>query len=419
MTTIIRQDIESIFNAAVNAVQADEAIRSELSLVNGRSLAIGSHQIDIGPDGVYTIAIGKAAVALTDAAIGVIGDRFSAGIAVTKSEPSLSDERVTVLHGSHPVPDSKSLEAGAAILQFAADIPPGALVLCLLSGGGSSLVESLRDGVDLHRLRELTTTLLRSGASIHELNAVRSRLSRIKAGGLLQALAHTHVLNLIVSDVLGDDLYTIASGPTVPAGDADTDDVVRQYLLSGSLPAPEVRTATVVPLTIIAANLERAIQAATNQAVALGYRIVVLTQSLVGEAREIGSTFGAIMVDSVAGKSSFGPRTCILAGGETTVTVKGDGVGGRNTEASLAAAIRLTGVGGAALGFLATDGDDGTSNVAGAIVDGDTVPVEHRRAAVASLATNDSFTFLNERGVVVKTGPTGTNVNDLVIGLIE
>jgi glycerate 2-kinase len=322
------------------------------------------------------------------------------------------------MRGAHPVPDERSLAAGEAVLQFAASMPAGALVLCLISGGGSALVESLRDGVDLARLRALTSGLLHAGASIHEMNVVRSRLSRIKAGGLLASLSHTRVHNLIVSDVLGDDLRTIASGPTVPPIPADADEVLHRFGISGSIPGVVEAGTLAMPPTTVIANLSIALDTAASAAARLGYEPIVLTRSLDGEAREVGRTIAAMLADGAAGNATFGSETCLLLGGETTVTVRGHGVGGRNTEAALAAAIRLAGVSGVAVGCLATDGDDGATGAAGGIVDGTTVSDDRLRDARRALAENDSFTFLRERGADLVTGPTGTNVNDLVIGLI-
>jgi glycerate-2-kinase len=418
MRSSLRGDIEQIYHAALEPVRADEAVRANLSWSADSRLAIAGQVVEIGDDGVYAVSIGKAAVAMVFAAADVIGTQFTAGIAVTKSEASSCDPRIRVMQGSHPVPDEQSLTAGAEVLRFAGAVPDGALVLCLISGGGSALVESLREGVDLARLRELTSRLLREGASIHELNAVRSRLSQIKAGGLLRALSRTRVHNLIVSDVLGDDVRTIASGPTVPLGNADAEAVMRKYGMPGSIPERiEAEELTMPPTTIIA-NLSAAVDAAAGRAAALGYTPVVLSRSLDGEAREVGRLLATIVADCAAAETAFGQRSCLLAGGETTVTVRGDGVGGRNTEAALAAAIRLAGVENTAIGFLATDGDDGASGASGGIVDGTTVAANERSDALEALAKNDSYTFLRERGAALSGSQTGTNVNDLVIGLI-
>ena len=401
MTSSMRQDVEAIYRASIAAVRADYAVRANVHVFEDGTLVVAGNRIEIGPEGVFSIAIGKAAVAMTDSAAHAIGERFVAGIAITKAEGASEDPRVTVLRGSHPVPDERSLVAGDAVLRFVASIPAGAVVLCLISGGGSALVESLHDGVSLERLRELTSGLLKAGASIHELNAVRSRLSRIKAGGLLGELQHVRVINLIVSDVLGDDLETIASGPTVPAHATDADEVMRRFWMTGGLPTMRSRPQLELPPTSVIANLSLAIDTAERTARERGYSPVVLTRSMTGEARETGSLMAAIVADSSAGHSSFGARTCLIAGGETTVTVRGDGLGGRNSEAALAAAIKLSGVADVALGFLATDGDDGATGAAGAIIDGSTVRAEATNDALSALEANDSFPFLRDRGAAL------------------
>lgn len=414
----LRRNVETIFNAALDSVRASDATRRQLSIDEAGRLRIGDAWVRIGPRGVFAIAIGKASIAMIDAAAAALGDHFTAGLAVTKSESAAHDPRIAVIHGAHPVPDERSIAAGDAVLRFAAGVPDDAVVVCLISGGGSALAERLRDGVDLGQLQDLTSSLLRAGATIHELNAVRSRFSQIKAGGLLRALSHTRVHNLIVSDVVGDDLQTIASGPTAPPVDGDPGAIMRAYGLSGMAPSVDDGVHLSLPPTTVVASLSIAIDKAASTAESLGYAPVVLTRSLSGESREAGRLFAAMLADGASGTTSFGKRTCLLAGGETTVTVRGSGIGGRNTEAALAAAIRLSGVAGVAVGFLATDGDDGVTGASGAIVAGDTVEPSTLRKAKAALADNDSFTFLRERDTILVTGPTGTNVNDLVIALI-
>jgi hydroxypyruvate reductase len=218
--------------------------------------------------------------------------------------------------------------------------------------------------------------------------------------------------------VLGDDVQTIASGPTVPLGNADAESVLLRYGIHGPIPEPATSIESAMPPTTIVANLSTAVDAASECAEALGYAPVVVTRSLDCEAREAGRLFASILADSVGARTAFGGRTCLLAGGEMTVTVHGDGTGGRNTEAALAAAIRLAGVQNAAIGFLASDGDDGASGASGGIVDGATVSDAERNDALDALAKNDSYTFLSRRGAALPGGETGTNVNDLVIGLI-
>ncbi|MGH9174886.1 MAG: MOFRL family protein, partial [Vicinamibacterales bacterium] len=231
-------------------------------------------------------------------------------------------------------------------------------------------------------------------------------------------LSHVRIYNLIVSDVLGDNLQTIASGPTVSPGSTDPRAILENFDISFTMPDIAQPGQLPTPPTSIVANVSIAIDAAAEAAAELGYAPVILTRTIDGEAREAARFIAGMIVDSTCGATSFEPGTCLLAGGETVVTVRGSGLGGRNSEAALAAAIRLSSVPNVALGFLATDGDDGVTSAAGCIVDGETVPAENVRDACVALVDNDSFGFLREREAALQTGPTGTNVNDLIIGLI-
>ncbi len=244
-------------------------------------------------NGIYIIAIGKAAALMAAGAAEALGDRVAGGIVVTKHPVRTRLPEFIYLTGAHPIPDARSLEAGQAVLTFAEDLPADGRVICLISGGGSALVESLRPGFELDDLQEITATLLRAGAPIEELNAVRSRLSNIKGGGLLRALGDRALVNLIVSDVLGDNLQAIASGPTViPVQSSSAEEIVERYSLEIRL--PEVSKSIVRPPveTIIVANLPMAIEAAAEEAQDLGLRPQLLTSQLEGEAREAGGTDG-------------------------------------------------------------------------------------------------------------------------------
>jgi glycerate 2-kinase len=419
MTTDLVADVRHIYSRAIERVRADGAVKAALRRESGRMI-VADTAYAIPEQGVYLIALGKAAVAMSGGAVEQLGNVVRAGVAVTKAEDGRETADITVLRGSHPVPDERSLAAGGSVAAFARQIPAGALVVCLISGGGSALVEALRAGVTLDNLRSVTSDLLRAGASIQELNAVRSRLSRLKAGGLLSMLAHTTVVNLIVSDVLGDELQAIASGPTVNVRSSlQAEDVLERYGVSATLPTEETAADDVSePATFVIANVSLAMHAAADAARELGYEPILLTRGIDGEAREVGRLFGSIVRDARSELSTLVSGSCLIAGGETVVTLRGEGIGGRNTEAALAAALRLSGTPAVALGFLATDGDDGVTGAAGAIVDGDTVRPQDVLAGRAALDANDTFTFLSERVATWVTGPSGTNVNDLVIGLV-
>ena len=410
--------IQHIYRAAVDAVLPATVIPESVSLT-GSVLEIGERIFEMSGRNLYVLAIGKAAGEMMGAFESIAGDRIAGSVAVVKDAPPGLSLTAEVLVGSHPVPDERSLQAGARVLEFARSVPDGSLVVCMISGGGSALLESLRPGVDLNELRDVTRQLLNAGATIHELNAVRARLSALKAGGLLASLGNVDVVNLVISDVLGDDLSTIASGPTVPARTSiDPNDVLQRYNIKATLSDERRRELAVEPYSLVVGNLQKAVRAAAHAADKYGLRPIVLAESLEGEAKHVGSTIATIIADTRHGRTSFHDGTCFIAGGETTVTVAGQGSGGRNTEAALSAALRLSGIENVAVGFLASDGDDAETGAAGGIVDGDTVKDLDRQQALMALANNDSYTYLKRKGAAWGTGPTGTNVNDLVIGIV-
>ena len=314
------------------------------------------------------------------------------------------------------------------------------LVVVLISGGGSALMTYPADGVGLEEVRELTGMLLRSGATINELNAVRKHLSSFKGGQLAERAYPATVVSLILSDVVGDPLDTIASGPTAPDGSTfgDAVEVLRRYGLwksaaasirrrledgvrgrIGETPKPGDRTFDKVFNVVVGSNLVAA-RAAVERAAALGYNALLLSTRVEGEARHVGTVYAGIAKDAAASGHPVPVPAAVIIGGETTVTVRGSGRGGRNQELALSAAMRIEGMD-AVVAALATDGIDGPTEAAGAIVDGWTM----RRARamgldpVESLRDNDSYRFFSRLGDAILTGPTGTNVNDLALILVS
>lgn len=415
-----RAALKRIWSAGVAAADPTAVVAAAVHVRPDGTVQIGDTRLPSGP--VWAIAIGKAASAMDAGFREALGERLVGSIVVGKGPDTGSDGSQAgsrrYLRGSHPVPDQRSLDAGAAVLAFADAIPAGAAVVCLISGGGSALVDVLRDGVELADLQSVTRDLLASGATIQEMNAVRGRLSRIKAGGLRRVLAHTRAVSLVVSDVLGSDPASIASGLTAEPSALRAEDVLSQYGIERVLPAVPEPGAETAHETLIVADVSTAIDAAAAAARAEGFVPQVLLRDLDGEAREVGRLLAGIVRATAAEPVTRG--TCLIAGGETTVTMRTtpNGPGGRNCEAALAAALRISGAGtDVTLAFLATDGDDGTTGAAGAIVDGDTVPARLRRQAETALATHEAYGFLRERGALWSPGISGTNVNDLVIGL--
>ncbi len=432
----LRAAARGILHQALLAADPHRLVRRQLSLRAGALEAAGRRH-PLGRGRVALVAVGKAAVPMARAAEEVLGEHLAEGLAVsTASEGGLA--RVRLLTASHPVPDARGLAAAAAVESLARGLGRDDLLLVLLSGGASALLPAPADGVTLEDKARTTALLLRAGATIHELNAVRKHLSRLKGGGLARAAAPARVATLVLSDVVGDDLSTIASGPTVPDpttfADAlsallrrgvldDVPAAVRARLEAGARgELPETakprepafrRTAT----HVVGSN-RLSVEAAAREARRLGLRPLVLTTRLEGEAREAARVLVAVLRECVESGRPAAPPVCLLAGGETTVTVRGDGQGGRNQELAAAAAPALEGFPvPAVVATLATDGVDGASDAAGGIADDESVA---RAAALglapvaAFLAASDTRNFLGPLGDLVVTGPTGTNVVDVV-----
>ncbi len=425
--------VANLFRAGVAAVDPERATADAIAVRAGRmTVGLVDHAIE---GRVIVVGMGKAAVRM---AIGA--ERSLAGLDVrgTVVAKDISGERerprhVEVLEASHPLPDERSIAAGARLLSTVSAASPGDIVLALVSGGGSALAESLRSPVTLDDLRATTDALLRAGATINQLNAVRRGLSRIKAGGLLAA-SPVPLIPLILSDVIGNDLGTIASGAVIPGPPrsellAEARRTVEALGVAGRLPesvrrvldepgddAGRERLRDAIPPTIIGDNAS-AVAAMGVAARRSGLRVGMpdAWQGRTGEASDIGSQFVEVC------RSVLHDVDVVLGGGEATVTVRGDGDGGRNTEFALAAAIRLAEQGetGWVIASLATDGEDATTGAAGAAVDGASTD----RAGAAgidardALARNDSLPWCRAAGGLVESGSTGTNVNDLYIGV--
>ncbi len=383
------------------------------------------------------VGAGKAGVAMAEAAAEILGERLTAGVVSVPNLPSRSPERITFIQGGHPLPTEGSLAAGRAMAELLSQTTEQDLVIALISGGGSALLDLLHLSLTLGDLQITNRQLLKCGATIHEFNTVRTQLSQIKGGGLARLAHPARVLGLILSDVVGNPLGLIASGPSVPttATRQDALHIIEKYDLSSALPpsvlqhlrsAPTVRSDDFsrsprnVENRLIGSN-RLAGEAAVAAARELGFQATFVADDWQGEARQVGERF-ARLVAQAAGED-IGPSarpTCFVAGGEATVTVRGNGTGGRNQEAALAAARVIAGQRNVAIATFATDGVDGPTGAAGALATGDTVGraralgLEPRRY----LEDNDTYSFFAALDDLIVTGPTGTNVNDLMFGLV-
>jgi hydroxypyruvate reductase len=433
----LREAARSALAAALDAARPDRLVRRSL-VVRGGVLEAAGRRHRLGRGRVVVVAAGKAAVPMARAAEAALGRHLDAGLAVsTASDGPL--ERVRLLTASHPVPDERGLAAAGEVDALARSLGRDDLLLVLLSGGASALLPAPADGVTLEDKARATGLLLRAGATIHEMNAVRKHLSSLKGGGLARAAHPARVATLVLSDVVGDDLSTIASGPTVPDATtfadalavlerrevlSDVPAAVRRRLEAGArgriadTPKPGDPLFRRTGVRIVGSN-RLSLEAAARSVRRAGFRPLVLTTRLEGEAREVARVLVAVLRECVESARPAGRPVCLLAGGETTVTVRGHGQGGRNQEMAVAAAAALDGFPApAVVACLATDGIDGVSDAAGGVVDDRTAA---RAAALglappaAFVAASDTRNFLGPLGELVVTGPTGTNVADVVL----
>ncbi len=438
---MLRDDLLHICQAALRAVDPRQAVMRSLYREGAEvwaGQAIWSTQ-----ERVLLVAAGKAAATMAEAAAHILGDRLTEGIVVTRyghAEGCALPPSLRLVEAGHPLPDEAGLQGARRVADLLATTTAQDAVLVLLSGGASALLPLPADGLTLAHLQKTTDLLLRAGATIREINAVRKHLSAIKGGLLARMAAPASVVALVLSDVVGDPLDVIASGPTVPDPTTYADalavltryallervpSAVRAHLEAGArgeraeTPKPGERLFTRVHNAIIGSNRVAA-RAAVKAAEMRGYRTMLLSTFVEGEAREVGKVVAALAKSVHRYGDPLSPPACLVLGGETTVTVRGQGKGGRNQELALAAALALEGMSGVALMTLATDGSDGPTDAAGAIVDGETI-VRARHLgwdAHAALADNNAYPLLDAVGALLRTGPTGTNVNDLTVLLV-
>lgn len=421
----LRRQALAIFKAALRAANPAEGVAAQLAREN---LTPYRH--------VYVIGAGKAAAAMARAAERVLGRRIARGLLNVKYGHVAPLRRIELNECGHPVPDQRGVEGARRIAEIAVGAGPYDLVLCLISGGASALLPLPAEPITLDEKQEVTKLLLASGAGIHEINAVRKHISQIKGGQLARLAYPAQVLSLLLSDVIGDDLDTIGSGPTAP--DASTFALARaileKYEILRRVPASvreriECGVRGRIPETpkpgdaiftrvrnVVIGSSRLAVDAAAAHARRLGFRTVVLSTFVEGETREIARMHAAIAKEIVHAARPLKPPACVITGGETTVTLRGDGLGGRNQEFVLSAAIDIAGLRNVVLFSAGTDGTDGPTDAAGAIADGRTLARDPR--APEFLARNDSYRYFEGLGDLIVTGPTGTNVMDVRLILI-
>jgi glycerate-2-kinase len=426
-----------IFNEALRAVDPYAAVGKHVDRI--RAICR-----DVGLQKIFVVSFGKAAYPMAHALADALPDRIVRGVVITKyghvsGKPLPA--AFEIYEAGHPVPDEQGVAGAVRVIHLLEEADRESLVVCLISGGGSALLAAPSEGVSLDEKQQVTRLLLQAGADIVELNTVRKHLSRVKAGRLAEAAWPARVLSLILSDVIGDRLDSIASGPTSPDKTTWTDalDVAARYDLEGKIPPKIMQmlrdgAAGRIPDTpkqdnpvfegvenVIIGSNRIATEAARQKALALGFEPVVLTSELQGEARDAAQWLYRQVLESQSCLASGRKRICLIAGGETTVTVRGNGLGGRNTEMALAFAMAIEGTSGITFLSAGTDGTDGPTDAAGAMADGQTISKARAQGLdpQSFLDNNDSYRFFEKTGGLFKTGPTGTNVMDLQIILIE
>jgi len=431
----------SIFKAGVAAAGPRALIRTKVSL-NGSALDAGEELCNLNDyDDIYVVGGGKAAPAMAASLEEILLDRITSGIVVTSRGSGRSSERVKIVEAGHPVPDESGAAGASEIIRLLEHAGERTLVLCVISGGASALLSAPAPPVSLQDKQHLTAELLACGAAIREINTVRKHVSRIKGGRLALAAHPARIITLILSDVVGDPPDAIASGPTAPDPTTFRDalNILEKYGLTGKIPDSVIQYITRgvngeitetpksgdpvfarVSNMIIGSNRD-ALGGAAQHAAELGYNVHVLSDTVTGESRDAVHSHVEAARNIVESGIPVQRPACLLSGGETTVTIRGKGKGGRNQEFALASALAIEGMPGITVLSSGTDGIDGPTDAAGAIVDGDTC----RRAVAVGLDpckyldNNDSYTFFKALGDLVITGPTGTNVMDLQIVLIE
>ena len=435
-----RQQALQILGAALEAVDPAGVIKQEIRR-QGDELTVRERVYDLASfRRVVVVGGGKASGTMASALEDILGDRISAGWVNVKDGYTAPTRRIQLHEAGHPLPDARGVAGAAHIADLLRQADEDDLVICLISGGGSALMTLPVQGVSLDDMQALTTALLKCGATINEINAIRKHLSQIK-GGHLARLAHPATLiSIMVSDVVGSPLDVIASGPTVPDtstfGEAravlakydiwdQVPDSIAQHLKRGAkgevAETPKAGDpAFAKTQNLVVADNAIAAQAALAQAQALGLNALLLTTYVEGEAREVAKVAAALAKEIVHHGRPVARPACLILGGETTVTVRGDGKGGRNQELALAAAMQIHGLEGAMIIGLATDGTDGPTDAAGAIAQGQTLDWAQEQGLdpLAFLANNDAYHFFQPLGDLLLTGPTGTNVNDLTFVLV-
>jgi len=436
----MRKDAVEIFYKAIKAVHPGAAIKRHCNY-DGKTLFIGHHSYHLARyKNLYILGAGKATAPMAAAIENMIDEKITGGIITVKYGYVADLKRINLIEAGHPIPDENGIRGASAILNLAKNVKEDDLILCLISGGGSALLPFPCDGLTLKNKQDTIKILLSCGATIHEINTIRKHISKIKGGRLAQAVYPATLVTLILSDVVGDDLDVIASGPTVPDSSSfyDCKNIFHRYNIidkipknilnhiesgiSGKIdetPKPHNPVFDRTYNLIIGSNVDSLISA-KEKAESLGYNVLILSSMIEGETRFIAQVHGAIAREIIKTGNPLPLPACILSGGETTVTISGNGLGGRNQEFALSASIDISGKKNIVMLSGGTDGTDGPTDAAGAFSDTFTLKRAEKMGLdpYRFLANNDSYHFFQKLGDLFITGPTNTNVMDLRIVLV-
>ena len=439
MDNVLRNNAKEIFLAGVEIVKPDILIPHFVSLENN-VLKIENHRFQLAEiRNIYLTGAGKASALMAKAIENILGSRISSGHIVTKYGHAVPLKYAFVTEAGHPVPDENGVKGTENILSIVNKASKDDLVICVISGGGSALLTDIPDGCTLNDLKILTDLLLKSGANINEMNCIRKHLSKVKGGMLSSAAYPARVVSLILSDVIGDPLDVIASGPTAPDPTTFKDalDIIEKYGIKDKIPAGitkilneglnKIRKETLkesdeafrLTTNLIIGNNKLALKKASKKAEALGYTTKIITDSLHADVEDVADYIFSKLIKYR--NENPEKKSCLLFGGEPTIKITGDGLGGRNQHLALLMAQKINGINGVVFLSGGTDGTDGPTDAAGAIAEPETL----KRSEALGLDINkyisdcDSYNFFRQEGGLIKTGPTQTNVMDLIVVLIN
>jgi glycerate 2-kinase len=436
----LRSSAKNVFRFALKAVDPFHAIRKRLRL-DGDNLWVGGSLYRLKDiKRILVVGAGKASAPMAQAVEKILGSRIHKGVVVTKHGYVAPLKRIQLVEGGHPLPDSEGIKGTRRIVRLISNLDQDDLVICLISGGGSALLVSPSPAISLKDIKELTDQLLRCGADIKEINTIRKHISQVKGGRLAQLAHPAHVLTLILSDVIGSKLDSIASGPTAPDTTTFSDclKIIQKYKLRDRIPSsildrlkkgaqgkveetpkPGSPIFKRVKNFIIGSN-PLALEAARQKAEGLGFKAAILSRPVSGDTTRAAVKHARFAKRIQEKGDPVFPPACVISGGETTVKIRGRGLGGRNQEFVLVGATKIAGMKNTVMLSAGTDGTDGPTDAAGAICDGETIQRALQKGLDPKqyLDNNDSYHFFSKLGDLLNTGPTNTNVMDIHLILV-